>query len=132
MGLYTVKVELGRIVRLNGSDKVYAIVDIVDLRRVILARPNEPRIVARVQDIQLTALRIVRMPRAARNKKLSAMWAAFEVDSKVSKQAWSQKLARRTKKASLTDFERFQVQLAKRVRNRAAREELTKLRKAKA
>merc|ERR1712110_320745 len=65
--VYDLFVEVGRICYVGSSAKVVTIVDIIDHKRVLVARPGEKRSTARIADLTLTR-QVVNLRRMARSK----------------------------------------------------------------
>ena len=112
-------VEVGRIVLINygpESGKLATIIDIVDQNKCLIDGPEDITGVSRqvipYKRIALTDL-TVKISRNARSKTLKKAWAEAEIESKWEKTSWAKKLANKTKRASLTDFDRFKVMVAK-------------------
>ena len=119
MPLFERFVEPGRLCRISyGSDvnKMCTIVDIVDEKRVVVDGPKGVTGVMR-QPIPLKWLNLTdfkcELKRGAKEKALKQAMTAEGVMEKWNKSAWGQKLAIKAKKATLTDFERFRLMLAK-------------------
>lgn len=64
------------------------------------------------KNMSLTDLKI-KVPRGARSGVVKKVFTDAEVLEKWEKTAWAKKLATRKKKASMTDFDRFKLKLAK-------------------
>ena len=62
--------------------------------------------------MSLTDLKI-KIPRGARSGVVKKVFIDEEVSGKWEKTAWARKLAARKKKATMTDFDRFKLKLAK-------------------
>ena len=62
--------------------------------------------------IALTDL-TVKIGRNARQKSLNAAWAEADIQAKWDGSSWAKKLVAKQKRASLTDFDRFKVMVAK-------------------
>lgn len=62
--------------------------------------------------MSLTDLQI-KIPRGARSGVVRKIFTEAEVSQKWEKTAWAKKLVARKKKASMTDFDRFKLKLAK-------------------
>jgi len=112
-------VEVGRIVLINyGPDagKLATIIDIVDQNKCLIDGPTEitgvVRQVISYTRIALTDLK-VNIQRNARAKTLKAAWAEADIQNKWDGSSWAKKLATKKKRASLSDFDRFKVMVAK-------------------
>ena len=62
--------------------------------------------------MSLTDLKI-KIPRGARSGVVKKLFTEAEILEKWEQTAWAKKLAARKKKASMTDFDRFKLKLAK-------------------
>lgn len=62
---------------------------------------------------------------------IAKAWKAQGIQAAWEKTSWAKTIATRAKRAQLTDFERFQVMVAKRQRSFAVRKEAAKLKKNK-
>ena len=112
-------VEVGRVVLVNyGPDagKLATIVDIVDQNKCLIDGPANltgvERQVISYGRIALTDLK-VKIGRNARQKTLNAAWAAADIQAKWDGSSWAKKLAAKSKRASLSDFDRFKVMVAR-------------------
>ena len=111
--------EVGRVVVINyGPDagKLATVVDVVDQNKCLIDGPEELTGVRR-QVISFTRIALtdhtVKIQRNARQKCLKAKWAEAEVLDKWNASSWAKKLATKKKRASLSDFDRFKVLVAK-------------------
>eukprot|EP00594_Rhizosolenia_setigera_P001991 CAMPEP_0178944378 /NCGR_PEP_ID=MMETSP0789-20121207/3116_1 /TAXON_ID=3005 /ORGANISM="Rhizosolenia setigera, Strain CCMP 1694" /LENGTH=134 /DNA_ID=CAMNT_0020624091 /DNA_START=24 /DNA_END=428 /DNA_ORIENTATION=+ len=116
---FTRYAEVGRVVLVNyGKDegKLATIIDIVDGNKCLIDGPADltgvDRQVIPFSRVSLTDL-TVKIQRNARAKTLKAAWTAGETQSKWDESSWAKKLAAKTKRASLSDFDRFKVMVAK-------------------
>merc|ERR1712170_20666 len=111
-------VEVGRVVLVNyGPDagKLATIVDIVDQNKCLIEGPANltgvERQVISYGRIALTDLK-VKIGRNARQKTLNAAWAAADIQAKWDGSS-AKKLASKSKRASLSDFDRFKLMVAR-------------------
>ncbi|RZC52152.1 hypothetical protein C5167_020578 [Papaver somniferum] len=114
-------VEIGRVALVNyGEDygKLVVIVDVIDQNRALVDAPDMERSQMNFKRLSLTDIKIDigRIPK--KKALIDAMEAAGELPAFVFK-----------KRASLNDFDRFKVMLAKIKRGGAIRQELAKLKK---
>ena len=116
---FTRYAEVGRVVLVNyGKDegKLATIIDIVDGNKCLIDGPADLTGVDRqlipFSRLSLTDL-TVKIHRNARAKTLKAAWTAGETQSKWDESSWAKKLAAKSKRASLSDFDRFKVMVAK-------------------
>merc|ERR1719335_1062299 len=121
MPLFERFVEPGRLCRIAyGSDvnKMCTIIDIVDEKRVVVDGPTTG--VMR-QPIPLKWLNLtdfkVELKRGAKQKALKAAMKEEGVLEKFGASAWGKKLAIKAKKATLTDYERFRLMVAKKTKS---------------
>merc|ERR1719353_1799680 len=99
-------VEVGRVVLINyGPDegKLATIIDIVARQVIPFKR------------VALTDI-VVKIPKNARQKTLNKAWDEADVLAKWDASSWAKKLAAKKKRASLTDFQRFQLMVARKQR----------------
>jgi large subunit ribosomal protein L14e len=112
-------VEVGRVVLINcgpENGKLATIVDIVDQNKCLVDGPFEVtgvnRQVISYTHIALTDL-TVKVQRNARQKTLVKAWKEGDVMAKWEATSWAKKLSSKKKRASLSDFDRFKVMVAK-------------------
>lgn len=112
-------VEVGRVVLINyGPDagKLATIIDIVDQNKCLIDGPASITGVSRqvipFKRVALTDF-VVKIQLNAREKTLKRAWAEADVLAKWEASSWAKKLATRKKRASLSDFDRFKVMVAK-------------------
>jgi len=128
-------VEIGRVAVINyGPDagKLCIIIDIFDQNRAFVDGPSSINGVAR-QSIPLKRLSLtdltIKIPRSPRLKTLVKAYNDAGIQEKWEKTAWAKKIALRKKRASLNDFDRFKVMVAKKEKSRLVRQEVRKLTK---
>jgi len=112
-------VEVGRVVLVNygpEAGKLATIIDIVDSNKCLIEGPADitgvERQVIPFKRISLTDL-TVKVSRNARAGTLKKAWAAADTLNKWEASSWAKKLAAKKKRASLSDFDRFKVMVAK-------------------
>lgn len=112
-------VEVGRIVLINyGPDagKLATIIDIVDQNKCLIDGPFDitgaSRQVIPYARIALTDL-TVPVQQNARAKTLKKAWAEADTLAKWEASSWAKKLSAKKKRASLDDFGRFKVMVAR-------------------
>ena len=112
-------VEVGRVVLINyGPDagKLATIIDIVDQNKCLIDGPaNITGVSRQVIPFKRVALTdfVVKIQLNAREKTLKRAWEEADVMAKWEASSWAKKLATRKKRASLSDFDRFKVMVAK-------------------
>ena len=111
--------EVGRVVLINygpEAGKLATVIDIVDQNKCLIDGPEELTGVSR-QVISFTRIALtdfhVKIQRNARQKTLKKYWAEADVLAKWEASSWAKKLAAKKKRASLSDFARFKVMVAK-------------------
>ena len=112
-------VEVGRVVIINyGPDagKLATIIDVVDQNKCLIDGPANltgvTRQVIPYGRIALTDL-TVKISRNARQKTLTAAWTEAEIQAKWDATSWAKKLVAKKKRATLSDFGRFKVMVAR-------------------
>ena len=123
-------VEVGRVVLINyGPDagKLATIIDIVDQNKCLIDGPADITGVSRqvipFKRVALTDF-VVKIQMNAREKTLNKAWAEADVMAKWEASSWAKKLASRKKRASLNDFDRFKVMVAKKQKSAAIAKKL--------
>ena len=111
--------EVGRVVFINygpDSGKLATVIDIVDQNKCLIDGPEDITGVSR-QVIPYTRISLtdytVAIQQNARQKTLKKAWAEADVLTKWEASSWAKKLAAKKKRASLSDFDRFKVMVAK-------------------
>eukprot|EP00878_Enallax_costatus_P000324 GHUV01000398.1.p1 GENE.GHUV01000398.1~~GHUV01000398.1.p1 ORF type:complete len:133 (+),score=52.34 GHUV01000398.1:134-532(+) len=125
-------VEIGRVALVTfGEDygKLVVISDVVDQNRALVDAPTETRRVMNFKRLQLTDLK-VEIPRLASKKVLTEAFTSADVAGKFASSAWGKKLAARSSKAAMTDFDRYKAAIEKSRRNRAIRKAFNQLKKS--
>jgi len=117
-------VEVGRVILITfGPDtgKLATVVDIVDQNKCLIEGPEEITGIARqvisFKRIALTDLK-VNVQLNARAKTLKAAWKEADTMAKWDSSAWAKKLASKKKRASLSDFDRFKVMVARKQKSK--------------
>ena len=110
-------VEVGRVVLINyGPDegKLATIIDIVDQNKCLIDGPTTgvSRQVISFKRIALTDI-VVKIQVNAREKTLKKAWDEANVLATWEATSWAKKLAAKKKRASLSDFDRFKVMVAR-------------------
>ena len=109
--------EVGRVVLINyGPDKgkLAVVIDVVDQNKCLIdgAMTGVVRQVISFKRIALTDF-MIKIEVNARVKTLSKAWKEADIDAKWTATSWAKKMASQKKRASLTDFGRFKVMVAK-------------------
>lgn len=81
-------------------------------------------------NVVLTDLVLAGLPRATRTATVKKFWEKAGIDSKFKSSNWAKKKDVQSKRAGLTDFERFSVLRLKKQRRFEERKELAKIVKA--
>ncbi|KAL7473865.1 hypothetical protein ACHAXS_014419 [Conticribra weissflogii] len=126
-------VEVGRVVLITygpSAGKLATVIDIVDQNKCLVDGPEEitgiSRQVISYSRIQLTDLK-VNIQRNARAKTLKAAWKEADTMAKWEGSCWAKKLAAKSKRASLSDFDRFKVMLAKKQKSKIIAQKIKEL-----
>ncbi|XP_073057060.1 large ribosomal subunit protein eL14z-like [Primulina eburnea] len=134
-------VEIGRVALVNyGKDygKLVVIVDVIDQNRALVDSPDMVRSQMNFKRLSLTDIKID-IKRVPKKKTLIAAMEGrcvvsflADVKGKWEKSSWGRKLIVQKRRASLNDFDRFKLMLAKIKRAGVVRQELAKLKKESA
>lgn len=124
-------VEIGRVALVNyGKDygQLVVIVDVIDQNRALVDAPDMVRTQMNFKRLSLTDIKID-IKRVPKKKTLIAAMEAGDVKNKWESSSWGKKLIVQKKRASLNDFDRFKIMLAKIKKAGVVRQELAKLKK---
>ncbi|XP_010467818.1 PREDICTED: 60S ribosomal protein L14-1 isoform X2 [Camelina sativa] len=124
-------VEIGRVALVNyGNEygKLVVVVDVVDQNRALVDAPDMERIQMNLKRLSLTDI-VIDINRVPKKKVLIEAIDKADVKNKWEKSSWGRKLIVHKTRASLNDFDRFKVMLAKIKRAGIVRQELAKLKK---
>ena len=109
------------------AGKLATIIDIVDGNKCLIDGPLPKTGVARqvipFKRVALTDL-TVKIPKNARQKTLCKAWEEEKTQAAWDATSWAKKLARKKTRASLTDFQRFQLMVARKQKAKAVAEKL--------
>ncbi|XP_007647865.1 60S ribosomal protein L14 isoform X1 [Cricetulus griseus] len=127
-------VEVGRVAYVSfgpHAGKLVAIVDVIDQNRALVDGPctRVRRQAMPFKCMQLTDF-ILKFPHSARQKYVRKAWEKADINTKWSATRWAKKIDARERKAKMTDFDRFKVMKAKKMRNRIIKTEVKKLQRA--
>lgn len=86
-----------------------------------------PRQVVPFSRVILSEFTLPNMPRSARTPTVKKHWEAAEIDNKWKATNWAKKREQQTKRAALTDFDRFKVLRLKKQRRFEERKALAKV-----
>ncbi|WWD21602.1 hypothetical protein CI109_106088 [Kwoniella shandongensis] len=130
-------VEVGRVVLVNdgpSAGKLAVIVEIIDHNRALIDGPTTsvPRQAFPYRNLILTPYTLANLPRAAGSGPLKKALEKAGVLEKWEQSGWAKKLAARQTRKNSSDFDRFQVQLAKKSRRDLVRKAYVKEKKASA
>uniref|UniRef100_A0A2K5JQV3 Large ribosomal subunit protein eL14 n=1 Tax=Colobus angolensis palliatus TaxID=336983 RepID=A0A2K5JQV3_COLAP len=98
------------------AGKLVAIVDVTDQKRALVDWP-------------CTQVRR-QFPHTACQKYVRQAWQKADINTKWTATRWAKKIEARERKAKMTDFDRFKVMKAKKMRNTIIKNEVKKLQKA--
>ncbi|KAK1921687.1 ribosomal protein L14-domain-containing protein [Papiliotrema laurentii] len=130
-------VEVGRVVLVNdgpSAGKLAVIAEIIDHNRALIDGPTTsvPRQAFAYRNLILTPYTIAKLPRGAGSGAIKKAVEKAGVLEKWESSGWAKKLAARQVRKDSNDFERFQLQLAKRSRRDTVRKAYVKEKKASA
>lgn len=125
-------VEPGRLCYINygpGEGKMCTVVDIIDLRRVVIDGPTTgvPRQQIPVGRLSLTDFTTPNICRGAREKTVKKALAADKTFDKWSATTWAKKIKAKEVKKSMNDFDRFKLMLARRKKSGMLKAEIKKV-----
>ncbi|XP_069068049.1 large ribosomal subunit protein eL14 [Pleurodeles waltl] len=126
-------VQIGRVAYISfgpHEGKLVAIVDVIDQNRALVDGPcsGVKRQAMPFKCMQLTDF-VLKFPHSARQKFVRRAWEKENVNEKWTQTRWAKKIDAREKKAKMTDFDRYRVMKAKRMRNKIIKAEVKKLQK---
>ncbi|KAK4766122.1 hypothetical protein SAY87_007764 [Trapa incisa] len=124
-------VEIGRVALVNyGKEygRLVVIVDVIDQNRALVDAADMVRTQMNFKRLSLTDIKID-IKRIPKKKTLIQAMQEADVQDKWEKSSWGRKLIVQKKRASLNDFDRFKLMLAKIKRGGLIRQELAKLKK---
>ena len=126
-------VEVGRVVLINHgpeAGKLATIIDVVDQNKCLVDGPAEitgvQRQVVPFTRVALTDLK-VKIVRNARQKTLVKAWTEADTKAVWDKSSWAKKLAAKKKRATLNDFDRFKVMVARKQKSEIIAKKMAEL-----
>ena len=131
--VFTRYVEVGRVVLINYGpeiNKLATVIDIVDQNKCLVDGPADitgvDRQVVSFRRVSLTDLK-VDIARNARPSTLKKVWEKEDTLAKWEATSWAKKLASKNKRASLGDFDRFKVMVARKKKSSVIAKKLKEL-----
>lgn len=131
--VFTRFVEVGRVVLINygpESGKLATIIDIVDQNKCLIDGPAEITGVSR-QVISYTRIALtdltVKIQANARQTTLKKAWEEADTLNKWEASSWAKKLSAKNKRASLSDFARFKVMVARKQKSEIIAKKMAEL-----
>jgi len=129
-------VQIGRVCLVNYGPmrgSLVVVVNVVDHNRVLVEGPAAgiSRQVIRLTRLSLTDL-MVPIQLGARPGTLAKAYAKAGIDEAWAASSWGKKLSTRSKRANLSDYDRFKVMVARKTKSRAIGKEVKRLKKAAA
>uniref|UniRef100_A0A4W5QT91 Large ribosomal subunit protein eL14 n=1 Tax=Hucho hucho TaxID=62062 RepID=A0A4W5QT91_9TELE len=126
-------VEIGRVAYISfgpHAGSLVAIVDVIDQNRALVDGPctGVKRQSMPFKCMQLTDY-VIKVPHSARQKFVKRAWEKAQVTEKWAESNWAKKIEARQKRAQMSDFDRFKVMKAKRMRNKVIKHEVKRLQK---
>ncbi|KAB0394125.1 hypothetical protein E2I00_017455 [Balaenoptera physalus] len=113
-------VEVGRVAYVSfgpHAGRLVAIVDVIDQNRALVDGPctQVRRQAMPFKCMQLTDF-ILKFPHSARQKYVREAWEKADINAKWAATRWAKKIEAREKKAKMTDFDRYKVMKARKMR----------------
>ncbi|XP_018417016.1 PREDICTED: 60S ribosomal protein L14 [Nanorana parkeri] len=126
-------VQIGRVAYVSfgpHAGKLVAIVDVIDQNRALIDGPcsGVRRQAMPFKCMQLTDF-VLKFPHSARQKYVRKAWEKEKVEEKWAATNWAKKIDAKDRKSKMTDFDRYKVMKAKKMRNKIIRHEMKKLQK---
>ncbi|XP_069816488.1 large ribosomal subunit protein eL14 [Dendropsophus ebraccatus] len=126
-------VQIGRVAYVSfgpHAGKLVAIVDVIDQNRALVDGPctGVRRQAMPFKCMQLTDF-VLKFPHSARQKYVRVAWEKAKINDKWTETSWAKRIDARQRKAKMTDFDRYKVMKAKKMRNKIIRHEMKKLAK---
>ncbi|KHN96494.1 ribosomal protein L14 [Metarhizium album ARSEF 1941] len=131
-------VEVGRVVAIDGdhpfADRIAAIVEIIDHKRVLVDGPSAdpalavPRQAVPLSKCLLSQFVIDGLIRGSRYGAVKKLWEKNEIDAKWKESNWAKKREQMQRRKNLTDFDRFKVMRLKKQRRFEERKALAHIR----
>jgi large subunit ribosomal protein L14e len=113
-------VEIGRVVFVNYgplAGKLAVIVDILNTSKLLISGPTSG---VRRQEISLNRVSLtdfkIDVVRGIKEAQLKSAIESFGLEKKWGESSWARKIHRATRRAQLTDFDRFKVKVLKQKR----------------
>nr|ALS05129.1 60S ribosomal protein L14 [Labidocera rotunda] len=127
-------VEIGRVAFLSDGPekgKIATIVNVIDQNKVLVDGPTSGvgRQAYALKQMQMTPLK-VKFPFDAPTRIVRKELVANKIDAKWAESTWAKRLENKTKRANMTDFDRFKLRKAKAQRNRIITVALNQKKKA--
>ncbi|CAN2389715.1 ribosomal protein, partial [Pristimantis euphronides] len=124
-------VQVGRVAYIsfgNHAGKLVAIVDVIDQNRALVDGPcsGVRRQAMPFKCMQLTDF-VLKFPHSARQKCVRVAWEKEKINEKWAGTNWAKRIDARDRKAKMTDFDRYRVMKAKKMRNKIIRHEMKKI-----
>ncbi|XP_040280796.1 60S ribosomal protein L14-like [Bufo bufo] len=124
-------VQIGRVAYVSFgpyAGRLVAIVDVIDQNRALVDGPcsGVRRQSMPFKCMQLTDF-VIKFPHSARQKCVRVAWEKANVNEKWTQTSWAKRIDARQRKANMTDFDRYKVMKAKKMRNKIIRHEMKKL-----
>ncbi|XP_075683259.1 large ribosomal subunit protein eL14 [Rhinoderma darwinii] len=126
-------VQIGRVAYVSfgpHAGKLVAIVDVIDQNRALV---DGPCTAVRRQSMPFKCMQltnfVLKFPHSARQKCVRVAWEKEKINEKWTETNWAKRIDARQRKAKMTDFDRYKVMKAKKMRNKIIRHEMKKLAK---
>ncbi|KAJ3306966.1 hypothetical protein HDV03_003291 [Kappamyces sp. JEL0829] len=112
--------------------KLATIVEIIDHGRVLVDGPTTgvARQAISFKRATLTPIKLEKVPRSIGSASLKKLLEKQNLEAQWAETSWAKKIAQRTARANLSDFDRFKIVLARRKRSMVTGKAYVKLRKA--
>merc|ERR1712063_47894 len=128
--VYSKHIEIGGVVFSEKANKPAAIVNVISLNRLLVDDGSLGRFEVNTKDIRLTDLK-VKINWGARPGTVKKAWAAAGIDAAWASTDLATSMAKKARRANLSDFERYKLMRLKQQKARIVNAELGKLKSKK-
>merc|ERR1712179_734206 len=128
--VYQKFIEIGGVVFSEKHQKPAAIVNVISLNRLLVDDGNCGRFEVNAKNIRLTDLK-VKITWGARPGTVKKAWAAAGIDAAWASSELATGMAKKARRANLSDFERYKLMRLKQQKARIVNAELGKLKSEK-
>merc|ERR1712119_114217 len=131
--VYEKFIEVGAVVYItlgHHKGKIAAIANVIDANRLLVDGPcsDVPRCVVNLKQVQLTKFKI-KIPFGYRTGGIKKVWEKEGVTAQWAETKWAKRIEAKSRKAALSDFDRFKLMKLKQKRAKIINSEIKRLKK---